>query len=409
MNKRKKSKVESKVKAAKINSRFWLYVFIFCLLSLIFSATYFAKDKIEGFVNFYYNDNAISTAIYHDGLKVHFIDVGQADATLIEFPTGETMLIDSGDKTETSHSKFVSYLNNINFKMQDGERVLDYFILTHPDKDHIGGAEYIFDEFKVNYFYRPDIYSSSEEEDFENIENSVQYKNELYDRVIKKAKEEDLKDLITTSQDLRIPSEAYSEETPAKLQWEINFYAPITEKLPYINKDNFQDPIKNDYSPIMILSYMDIQIMFTGDAGEGVEKSFVEKYDDEEYSYIDFDVDFLKLGHHGSRYSSCMDFLNFITPEYAIASAGANNSYGHPSTYTLERLYEYGMQEYDVYRTDLNGTIIVSISQEGEIGLRASNLQYTSFKVEWWMLYLTVELILIISLIIKYVINNKKN
>lgn len=399
MNKRIKSKTKKDMKSSKITEGFWIRFFIFCFVSLVLVSTLFIKDKIEGFANFYYNENSLSTVISEDGLKMHFIDVGQADATLIEFPTGETMLIDSGDKTQSSHSKFVSYLDTIDFKIKDGERVIDYFILTHPDSDHIGGAEYIFDNFKIERFYYPDIYSLSE--DIEDIPNAVQSPSELYDKVIKKSLLENCEETCATSEYLRLPTS--SNESSQEMSWLLDFYTPIVSDLPYIIGGDLQKPIANDYSPIMILTYMEIKVMFTGDASANIENSFINYYDAEEYSYIDFDVDILKVGHHGSQNSTCSNFLNFITPEYAVVSVGANNNYGHPSKNTLERLKEYGIEKHNIYRTDLNGTIIIGISQKGQMSLQAESVQYTNFKIEWWMLYLTSELILIIVLNFSYI------
>lgn len=392
---KKEKHIMSDKKNISIGNKLLLMILIFSAISLILSSTYFIKDKIEKTINFRYYEHSISRVLDKNGLLIHFIDVGQADATLIEFPTGETMLIDSGDKTITSHTKFKNYLTKINFKIEENEPVLDYFILTHPDSDHMGGAEYVFDTFKVNYFCRPDIYSMSE--NIENSTNVAQYDSVLYDNIIKKSLEENCIDIFYISQDLRIPS------TTSNNEWELNFYTPIVSDLPYIQNNDLSRPLTNDYSPIMILTYIDFQIMFTGDASKKIEQSFINYYDNIEYAHINFDVDILKLGHHGSGSSSCLEFLEFITPEYAIVSAGANNSYGHPSQDTLNRLYDFGITEYDIFRTDLNGTITISVSQEGKLGLNAEFLQFTTFEIKWWMIYLALELILLIVITAHYI------
>lgn len=413
MNKRKDQKNINSEKTKTVNtslSSFWVRLIIFVLISILLSSTYFIKNKLEGFVNFSYNRNALSTIIQSDGIKIHFIDVGQADATLIEFPTGEIMLIDCGDTSESSHSKFVSYLSKINFSIEDEEKVLDYLILTHPDSDHIGGAEYIFENFKVKHCYRPDIYASNEElpEDTSLIVQLYDSENsraaQLYANVISKIYEEEGCIVIKTVQELEISSVSYNSETAETdiSNWIINFYAPIVSELPYRTNDDYQRPITNDYSPIFILSYLDKKIMFTGDASDKVEKAFINFYDDEMFSYIDFDIDILKLGHHGSRYSTCEEFLNFVTPEYVIASVGANNQYKHPSSHTIERLNNYGIDTNSIYRTDLNGNIIIGVSKNGALSLKADFVQYSTFWFEWWIIHVSLELVLLIATFLPY-------
>lgn len=412
MNKRE-NKGSNTLETAKITRSIWLTLFIFFFISTLLSLTFLAKDKLENFLNFSYNENALSTIIQQDGLIIHFIDVGQADAALIEFPNNEIMLIDCGDISSTSQEKFRSYISKINFEIEENEKVIDYIVLTHPDSDHIGGAEYIFDNFKVKNCYRPDIYASNEELP-ENTDLITQLTEgtsaEMYANIITKIEEEGCISRKTV-QELEIPLSTYDEETSQNnpLNWIINFYSPIVNELPYRINDDYQRPITNDYSPIMILSYLDKKIMFTGDASEDVEKAFIEYYENEE---IDFDIDFLKAGHHGSRYSTCEELLTFVDPEYAIISVGLNN-YGHPSSYTLDRLTSYGLSTYDVYRTDLNGNIIIGVSQNGELSLNATYTQYSTFRIEWWMIYLVLEGILLIIIFIPYLskfkINNKKS
>ncbi len=404
MNKGKISKNSEIAKTERNHSNFWVKTIIFLIISTILASTFFVKDKLENFINFAYSENHLSTTIDENGLKIHFIDVGQGDSTLIETPTGEKILIDCGDTTPSSHEKFVNYLNGIDFQIEDGEKVIDYLILTQPDSDHIGGASYILDNFKVEVCYRPNIYSLDEE--VQNVELEVQCNNELYAEIVSKAKEEENCVMYSTIQEaLPIRSMDYNEENSENnpLSWILEFYAPIVSELPYNTNNNYLEPITNDYSPIIILSYLDKKIMFTGDASDSVEKDFIDYYDDEEYSYIDFDIDVLKLGHHGSRYSTCEELLNFVTPEYAIASAGANNQYDHPSTYTIERLQTYGIETNYIYRTDLNGTITIGISQNGTLSLTADNLQYVNFYLEWWMMYLALELIIAIIIYFSYI------
>lgn len=401
MDKRKNNAEKTINKKSEKNFRrsFIIKLIVFFLISIALLFTLFIKEKVENFVNFYYNENSLSTVISEDGLKIHFIDVGQGDATLIEFPNDKTMLIDCGDNSSSARSKLISYLNTIDFNKESGENVIDYFLLTHPDSDHIGNADYIFDNFKIRYFYRPDVYSLNEDlpEDTSLI---VQSDSELYENVIQKLLQEEDCQEIKTIQSLIISSENYNANTAENdpLNWIIDFYAPVASELPYreVKSDvSNLSPVSNDYSPIIILSYLDKKFMFTGDASEDSEKDFIDFYD--ENSSIDFDIDFLRVGHHGSRSSTTIELLNFVMPEYAVISVG-QNSYGHPSEYTIERLTTYGLEMNDIYRTDLNGNIIVGVSESGEMSLTADYTQYTNLKLEWWQIYLIVELIILIIL-----------
>ncbi|MDD4110373.1 MAG: MBL fold metallo-hydrolase [Clostridia bacterium] len=408
MNKRKNK--GNTIKTAKETRSIYVSLVIFLFITILFSCTFFFKDKLENFVNFAYNENALSTVIDENGLIIHFIDVGQADATLIEFPNDEIMLIDCGDTSATSQQKFRSYLNKIDFEIENEEKVIDYLVLTHPDSDHIGGAEYIFDNYKVKTCYRPDIYASNEEIPADTsliVQLLTGDTAELYANVIIKIIEEGCLS-IKTVQELEISSTNYVEETSQTdpLDWIVNFYAPIVSELPYRTNDNYLEPKTNDYSPIMILSYLDKKIMFTGDASEDVERDFIDYYSDEE---IDFDIDILKVGHHGSRYSTCEELLNFVYPEYAIISVGADNNYGHPSAYTLDRLSTYGLNNNEIYRTDINGNIIMGVSPNGELTLKASYTQYSTQKIEWWTIFLVLEGLTLIIIFTPYLIKIKLN
>ena len=106
---------------------------------------------------------------------------------------------------------------------------------------------------------------------------------------------------------------------------------------------------KNDNSIVLELSYGQVDFLFTGDAEEAAESSMVT-------ASLIGDIDILKVGHHGSKYSSTASFLAAALPEIAIYSAGANNQYGHPAPETIERLHNVGAT---IYGTDVHGNIIV--------------------------------------------------
>ena len=116
-------KTEDKTKKAK--SALITRTIIFALIVLALCSTFFFKEKVENLVNYNLNKNALSTEIDENGLKAHFIDVGQGSAALIQFPTGETMIVDCGHYKSSSLDKFKDYLGKFNFKKENNEQVID--------------------------------------------------------------------------------------------------------------------------------------------------------------------------------------------------------------------------------------------------------------------------------------------
>ena len=105
---------------------------------------------------------------------------------------------------------------------------------------------------------------------------------------------------------------------------------------------------------VMELEYGKFKGLFTGDIGMETEKKLQSAHRLE-------DVDFLKVAHHGSRYSTGEEFLNVVKPELAVISCSASNTYGHPSLETLRRLENAGTE---ICRTDRSGAVIVEVDEE---------------------------------------------
>ena len=131
-------------------------VIVFILLSSILAVIGFCfKTQIEGL----FNKNSYISVVDYNGLVMHTIDVGQAEAIMIKLPDNKNMLIDSGERGETRNEQLKSYLNNNYFNLTDNDKI-DYFLLTHSDSDHCGGAVMIFENYEVNKVFRPNIFSS---------------------------------------------------------------------------------------------------------------------------------------------------------------------------------------------------------------------------------------------------------
>lgn len=237
-------------------------------------------------------------------VKVHFINVGQGDAALIQ--TGnENILIDGGGKGKGD--EVVAYLKKQKVK------TLNAVVATHPDADHIGGLAYVIDKMTVKKVYAPKISHTTQA-----------YKNFLTSVKKKKLK-------ITTA---KTGVEIYTKAKNISLK----FIAPVRS---YAKSD------LNNWSAVLLLKYGKTSFLFTGDAEEEAEADMLAKG-------LIPRVDVLKVAHHGAKEATTQAFLKKAKPRYAVISVG-KNAYGHPTSAVLNRLKAIKAK---VYRTDKSGTII---------------------------------------------------
>lgn len=260
-----------------------------------------------------------NTSDNNSGLIVYFLDVGQADCTLIQLPNGEEVLIDAGNYGDGSYIK--NYLENLN--VDD----IEYFILTHPHEDHIGSAKEIINNFTVKKIYMPDVLASSN----------------LYESTMLAIENKDIETIFAK------PGLKIIDSPGLKLEL-------LSPKSMYYSE-------LNEYSAVARLEYDNTSFLFTGDAESVSELEMLG-------GGFNLDSDVLKVGHHGGRTSSSIDFLKAVTPEYSIISCGEDNSYGHPHIETLNRLSDIGSE---IYRTDELGTI-VAVSNGKDISITSDEV-----------------------------------
>ncbi len=346
------------------------------------------------------NNGELTSA--HGDLRIHINDVGQGDNILIEFPDGKNMVIDGGDRFNTVRDDVLAYLATRNIA------TLDYVILTHTDADHCGSLDDIINAAdNVNTVYLPKIKTSDTHQNSD---------LGLSDSGVHAVTTAVYRDFVAAAL-----AATYSEDgtqNRAKLEFLIDeivieggsyrFTMYCVTAAYYENMSGNSREL-NDVSPICVLEYAGRKAVFTGDANystisSSAEKRFLDKMAEKGYSHYDCDI--LKVAHHGAATSSGMDFLSFISAEYAIISVGTdsgNNSSGSYSGFVSDAYYRAGYTldtcgngKYDhphrsvagvptngegrlaasgvleLYRTDLNGDTVVTISDEGAISVTAT-------------------------------------
>lgn len=238
-------------------------------------------------------------------LVVHFIDVGQGDSILIEF-RDKTMLIDAGERG--MGERVIAYLDERNVEE------LDVVVATHAHSDHIGGLGSVVSAYPVGRF----------------VDAAQPHSTATYE------------DLLVLVEEQGIPYTAAERGQTIALDpdLEILVLNPTPQPLGDTNED----------SVVLKVTYGEISYLFMGDAGNAAEESMME-------AGLDLDADVLKVGHHASRYASSAEFLAAVSPAISVIPVGEGNDYGHPHEEAVERIEATGSR---IYRTDLDGTVIVA-------------------------------------------------
>ena len=248
---------------------------------------------------------------------IYFLDVGQGDSCLIITPYKKSItVIDTGGKLPQSVADW--QIKNKNYHISDnvitfmhslGLKSIDNLILSHGDADHMGEAINLVNNFNIkNVVFNVGPYNSLE--------------NDLI-KILESKKIKHFKDIKTLTID--------------KYQ------------LLFLNTSEYDN--ENDNSSVVYLKYNNYKLLFMGDAGIIKEKDILDKYKLN-------DIDFLKVGHHGSNTSSSEIFINSINPKNCLISVGKNNRYGHPKESVLNIL-----KDCNIYRTDMVGSIKLKLNK----------------------------------------------
>ena len=329
-----------------INSQKKKNLITLLILSILGLTCIFSSTFNVWITKFFLNQNIVTK---RDNLLVHFISVGQGDAIAINLPDERVVLIDTG--TIDYSVDYTDYLYE-NVLSNSKNRNIDYLILSHADADHIGGTKRLIQNFNVKKIILPVI--DSETEIYTEIKSEISKNN--------------------------IDTNIVEENELSDNGYKFNFYF-------------IEDEDTNASSTVVKLSYKNLGFLFAGDIDIEAENKLISKYGEE------LDSDVLKVAHHGSKMSTSKEFLEIVTPKYAVISC-AKNSYGHPTDTVLKNLSSAGAE---IYRTDVGGNLLFAV--DNAVGLRCLKYNYhiTNLWFNYALIVLIVEVLILVKIVVDFV------
>lgn len=247
-------------------------------------------------------------------LRVWALDVGQGDATVLQCPNGQTILVDGGRSSPNMGATVVvPQLRSLGIKM------LDYVVATHDDDDHTGGLAEVIRLVGARHLLLPKDFQAKSRSSMEMINAAKTHGciiSEVHDGYEARAGE-----------------------------------CRLTVLNPVSNRDS--DQSDNDSSIVLSVTYGRFSALLMGDAGAAVEGRLINEVQDK----IRRPLSLLKLGHHGSRTASTEEFISFTRPRWALVSCSARNNFGHPARAVVERVHRNGVR---LLRTDREGAVQIT-------------------------------------------------
>jgi competence protein ComEC len=283
-----------------------------------------------------------------------FCDVGQGDATLVT--VGFTQMLIDGGRGDEILSCLEEYL-------PFWDRTIELVVATHADADHIGGLDAVIEQYDVLQImstqFAKDTQTFSEFEEAVELEISAGavLKKPILGQQMRFTQEQYLYNPIKRHQ---LPLVSFLVLSPQVEQLQlavensIKTETNLSDSAAIFNLKLEKDFDYNDLSVVLFLQLDQIEVMLMGDLEHRGELALMN-------ANLLQDVDILKIGHHGAKTSTSLDFLELVRPETSVVSVGKNNSYGHPSLEVMNTLMQFGSE---VMRTDESGTI--EIASDGE-------------------------------------------
>lgn len=272
-------------------------------------------------------------------LRVHFLDVGQGDATIVELPDGKIMLIDGGNDTEETETTVLRYLNALDVDE------IDYLVVTHADVDHCGGLAKVLEQKKIKRAFLPLV---TEDE------------NEAYAKFYASLVKEGCPYSVACPPCTDKPETSLSV-VGGNYPYTFAFLYPEHAIVNDVENALIDD---NDASIVLWLDYMGTSFLFTGDAPVATEKKLMQADLGGLHARYGVDIkstEILKVAHHGGADSTSEAFIAHLGVKTAVVSCG-ENTYGHPSLTVCQNLTTAGAT---LYRTDSQGHIMVTAYKDG--------------------------------------------
>jgi competence protein ComEC len=262
------------------------------------------------------------------GIMINSLDVSQGDGTVI-FCDGNVAMIDGGSKDIT---RLYEYRIKPFFKSM-GIRHIHTVFISHTDQDHISGI--------LDCLRSMPVATGSDTRAMKNYQGEITIGQLVVPKL--NTYDESFLELIAIAKDKQV--EVVYLEAGEVYQLQDMTFTSLHPSMDFVGED------KNSSSMVLLASYQNFDGLFTGDIDAVAEQVIILKYQE---LLKRNEIEFLKVAHHGSKYSSSMEFLEVVSPQIAVISAGKNNTYGHPHQETLERLKDIGCT---VYVTKESGAV----------------------------------------------------